>query len=218
MTPNRIRSNYSIQSNGSGPGNSSHKSKRKEFQPRGEAQMEDARPSNISQRLSKTFDTLIEIPEADITAISVVRPESLSTGNNRDIPVSVEELVYGRKSARVGVSPKCLDKHHELICSSEEIHGARKKRRTSEGLDTHGLQRTSLTHKSLVEKSKNVIIGPEEGVGPTEGKHSSGSFPSLQKQNSASKCAKQGQANPKDQQEGQAKGKAQVEQALPTEL
>ncbi|MBW0541654.1 hypothetical protein O181_081369 [Austropuccinia psidii MF-1] len=111
MTPTRSGSHYSIQSNGSGPGNSSHKSKRQEFQPRGEAQMEDSRTSTSSQRLARTFDTLIESPEADITAISI-RPESLSTGNNRDIPVSVQELVYGIKTARVGTSPKSLDRHH----------------------------------------------------------------------------------------------------------
>ncbi|MBW0574617.1 hypothetical protein O181_114332 [Austropuccinia psidii MF-1] len=50
MTPTRSGSNYSIQSNGSGPGNCSHKSKRQECQPRGEAQMEDARASTSSQR------------------------------------------------------------------------------------------------------------------------------------------------------------------------
>ncbi|MBW0571481.1 hypothetical protein O181_111196 [Austropuccinia psidii MF-1] len=222
MTPTRSGSNYSIQSNGSGPGHSSHKSKRQECQPRGEAQMEDASTSTSSQRLASTFDTLIESPEADITAIAVVRPESLSTGNNRDIPVSVQELVYGSKEARVGTSLKYFDRHHELISSIEEVHGARKDRRTSEGLDTHFLQRTSPTDKSLGEKPKNVIRGPEEEVGPREGKQPSGSSPSLQKQNSASKSAKQAQANPKDQQEGQAKGKgkgkAQVDQALPAEL
>ncbi|MBW0558133.1 hypothetical protein O181_097848 [Austropuccinia psidii MF-1] len=97
MTPTRSRSEYSIQSNRSGPGNSSHKSKRQECQPRGEAQMEDYRASTSSQRLARTFDTLIEIPEAEITAIAVARPESLSTGNKRDIPISVQELFYGRK-------------------------------------------------------------------------------------------------------------------------
>ncbi|MBW0532401.1 hypothetical protein O181_072116 [Austropuccinia psidii MF-1] len=112
--------------------------------------MDDARTSTSSQRLASTFETLIESPEADITAISVVRPESLSTGNNRDIPVSVQELVYGRKKARVGTSPKSLDRHHELISSSEEIHGSRKDRGTSEGLETNLLQRTSPTDKSLV--------------------------------------------------------------------
>ncbi|MBW0591785.1 hypothetical protein O181_131500 [Austropuccinia psidii MF-1] len=74
--------------------------------------MEDSRTSTSSQRLARTFDTLTESPEADITAIAVVRPESLSTGNNRDIPVSVQELVYGSKAARVGTPPKSLDRHH----------------------------------------------------------------------------------------------------------
>ncbi|MBW0500707.1 hypothetical protein O181_040422 [Austropuccinia psidii MF-1] len=69
-------------------------------------------------------------------------------GNNRDIPVSVQKLVYGSKTARVGTYPKYLDRNHELISSSEEVHGARKDRRTSEGLDTHVLQRTSPTDKS----------------------------------------------------------------------
>ncbi|MBW0463759.1 hypothetical protein O181_003474 [Austropuccinia psidii MF-1] len=98
MTPNRSGSNYSIQSNGSGPGHSSHKSKRQECQPSGEAQMEDARTSTSSQRLANTFSTLIESPEADITAIAV-RPESLPTGSSRDIPVSVQKLVYYSKTA-----------------------------------------------------------------------------------------------------------------------
>ncbi|MBW0583750.1 hypothetical protein O181_123465, partial [Austropuccinia psidii MF-1] len=81
MTPTRSGSNYSIQSNGSGPGNSSHNSKRQYCQPREEAQMEDARTSTSSQR-----------------------PESLPSGNNRDIPVSVQELVYGSEAEGVGTS------------------------------------------------------------------------------------------------------------------
>ncbi|MBW0556469.1 hypothetical protein O181_096184 [Austropuccinia psidii MF-1] len=177
--------------------------------------------STSSQSLASTFETLIESPEADITSISVVRPESLSTGNNRDIPFSVQELFYGRKAERVGTSPKSLDRHHELISSSEEVHGA-KKDRTSEGLETHVCQRTSPTDESLVEKPKPFIRVPEEEVVSRQGKQPSGSSPSLQKQKSASTSAKKSQANPKDQPEGQAKGKgkgkAQVEQALPTEL
>ncbi|MBW0573581.1 hypothetical protein O181_113296 [Austropuccinia psidii MF-1] len=98
MTPTRSGSNYSIQLNGSGQGHSSHQSKRQGFQPRGEAQMEDARTSTSSQRLASTFGTLIESPEADMTAIAVVGPESLCTGNNRDIPVSVQKLVDSSKA------------------------------------------------------------------------------------------------------------------------
>ncbi|MBW0586382.1 hypothetical protein O181_126097 [Austropuccinia psidii MF-1] len=162
--------------------------------------MEDVRTSTSSQRLASTFEALIGSPEDDITSIAV-RPESLSTGNNRHIPVSVQELVYGSKTARVGASPKSLDRDHELISSGEEIHGARKDRGTSEGLDTPFLQ-----------------IGPEEEVGPRKGKHSSGSSPSLHRQNSASISAHKAQENPKDQPEGQAKGEAQMEQALPAKL
>ncbi|MBW0575243.1 hypothetical protein O181_114958 [Austropuccinia psidii MF-1] len=131
MTPTRSGSNYSIQSNGSGPGHSSHKSKRQECRSRGEAQMEDARNSTSYQRLPRTFDTLIESPEAEINAIAVFTPESISTGNKRDILVSVQELVYGGKAERVGTSPKSLHRHHELISSSKELHGARKDRGTS---------------------------------------------------------------------------------------
>ncbi|MBW0518584.1 hypothetical protein O181_058299 [Austropuccinia psidii MF-1] len=49
-------------------------------------------------------------------------------GSNRDIPVSVQELVYGGKDAGVGTSSKSLDRHHELVSSSEEVDGARKDR------------------------------------------------------------------------------------------
>ncbi|MBW0579195.1 hypothetical protein O181_118910 [Austropuccinia psidii MF-1] len=182
--------------------------------------MEDARTSASSQRLSRTFDTLIESPEAEITAIPVVRPESFPTGSNRDISVSVQELVYGLKEAGVGTSAKSLDRNKELLSSSEEVHGPRKDRRTSEGLDTHVVQGTSPTDKSLVEKPKHVVRGPEEEVGPRKGQEPSGSTPSLHKKKSASKSAKQGQENTKEKSEGQAKGKgkAQVEQALPAEL
>ncbi|MBW0579291.1 hypothetical protein O181_119006 [Austropuccinia psidii MF-1] len=146
--------------------------------------MEDARTSTSSQRLESTFETLIESPEADITAISVVRPVSFPTGTNRDIPVSVQELVYGGKEEGVGTSAKSLDRHNELLSSSEEFHGQRKYRRTSEGFDTHVLQGTSPKDKMLVEKPKNVVRGPEEEVGPRQGQQPSGSSPSLHKQKS----------------------------------
>ncbi|MBW0568613.1 hypothetical protein O181_108328 [Austropuccinia psidii MF-1] len=169
MTPTQIGSSYSIQSNGSGPGHSSYKFKGQDCQPRGEAQMEDARTSTSSQRLARTFDTIIESPEADITAIPVFRTESFPTGNNRNIPVSIQELVYGGKESGVGTSSKSLDRHNELISSSEEVHGPRKDRGSPEGLDTHVLKRTSPKDKSLVEKPKYAFRGPEEEVGPRKG-------------------------------------------------
>ncbi|MBW0559660.1 hypothetical protein O181_099375 [Austropuccinia psidii MF-1] len=164
--------------------------------------MEDARSSTNSQRLASTFETLIESSEADITAIPVVRTESFPAGRNRDIPVSVQKLVYGGKAAGVGTSAKSLYRHNELLSSSEEAHGPRKERRTSEGLVTHVLQGTSPTNKRLVEKPKHVVRGPEEEVGPRKEKQPSGSSPSLQKQKYTSTSAQKAQANPKDQPEG----------------
>ncbi|MBW0578251.1 hypothetical protein O181_117966 [Austropuccinia psidii MF-1] len=113
-------------------------------------------------------------------------------GSNGDIPVSVQELVYGGKAAGVGASAKSLDRHNEFLSSSEEAHGPRKDRRTSEGFKTHVLQGTSPTYKSLVEKPKHVVRGPEEEVHPRKGQQPSGSSPSLHKKNSASTSAKQG--------------------------
>ncbi|MBW0570383.1 hypothetical protein O181_110098 [Austropuccinia psidii MF-1] len=41
-------------------------------------------------------------------------------GNNRDIPVSVQQLVYGGKAAGVGTSSKSLDRHNELLSSKNQ--------------------------------------------------------------------------------------------------
>ncbi|MBW0563539.1 hypothetical protein O181_103254, partial [Austropuccinia psidii MF-1] len=84
-------------------------------------------------------------------------------------------------NSKSGNFSQVLDRHHELISSSEEAHGARKDRGTFEGLDTHVLQRTSPTDKIVVEKLENVIRGPEGEIGPRKGKQPSGSSPSLHK-------------------------------------
>ncbi|MBW0571713.1 hypothetical protein O181_111428 [Austropuccinia psidii MF-1] len=127
-----------IQSNGSGPGHSVHKLKRKEWKPRGESQIEEARTSTSSQR-----------------------PEPFPTGNNRDIQVSVQELVYGRKVSGVGTSGKSFNRHNELISSCEKVHEPRNDRGPSEGLNTHVFQRKISKDKSLVEKPKHFVRGPE---------------------------------------------------------
>ncbi|MBW0583284.1 hypothetical protein O181_122999 [Austropuccinia psidii MF-1] len=143
--------------------------------------MEDVKTCTSSQRLASTFETHIESPEADINAIPVVRPESFPAGSNRDIPVSVQELVYSVKAAGVGTSSKSLDRQNELLSSSKEAHGPRKYRRTFEGWDTNVLQGTSSTDKSLVENPKHVVTRPEEEVGPRKVQQPSGSSPILNK-------------------------------------
>ncbi|MBW0546233.1 hypothetical protein O181_085948, partial [Austropuccinia psidii MF-1] len=85
--------------------------------------------------------------------------------------VSVQELVYGRKTERVGTSLKCLDRHNELLSSSEEVHGSRKDRRTSEGFDTKVLQRPRPTDKSLVEKPN--ILSEDQKKKLAQGKENS---------------------------------------------
>ncbi|MBW0512859.1 hypothetical protein O181_052574 [Austropuccinia psidii MF-1] len=114
--------------------------------------MEDSRASTSSQRLSRTFETLLESPEADIIAIPVVRPESFPTGNGGYTPVSVQELVDWGKAAGVGTSAKPLHRKHEILSSNIGILGPIKDRGPSAGLETDDLQRTSPKHKGLVEK------------------------------------------------------------------
>ncbi|MBW0508757.1 hypothetical protein O181_048472 [Austropuccinia psidii MF-1] len=79
----------------------------------------------------------------------------------------------------VGTSAKSLDRHNELISSSEEVHGPTEYREYFAQLDTHVLQRTSPIDKSLLENPKHVVRGPEEEVGPRKGQNIHGSSPSL---------------------------------------
>ncbi|MBW0534255.1 hypothetical protein O181_073970 [Austropuccinia psidii MF-1] len=126
----------------------------------------------------------MESPEAEITAIPVVRHESFPTGHIRNIPVSIQEMVHGGKAAVVGTSSKTLDRQNDVISSSEQAHGPRKDSESYEGLDTHVLQRTSPTEKILVEKPKHVFRGPEEEVGPRKGQQPSGGSQRIHKQKS----------------------------------
>ncbi|MBW0592704.1 hypothetical protein O181_132419 [Austropuccinia psidii MF-1] len=82
--------------------------------------MEDARCSTSSKILVRTFKTLIESPEADITSIPVVRSEQFPTSSSGDIPVSVQELVYNIRSEGVGTSTQLVDRDDELLPSKDK--------------------------------------------------------------------------------------------------
>ncbi|MBW0470271.1 hypothetical protein O181_009986 [Austropuccinia psidii MF-1] len=99
--------------------------------------MEDARASTSSQRLARTLNTLLERPQADRTSISVIRDEQLSEGSSGNIPVSLQELVYGGKAAGMGTPDQLVDRNNELLPSIKEVIIPRKDSRLSEGLDTH---------------------------------------------------------------------------------
>ncbi|MBW0549727.1 hypothetical protein O181_089442 [Austropuccinia psidii MF-1] len=108
--------------------------------------MEDARGSNSSQR-----------------------SEQVTAGSSGNIPVSVQELVYGSKEAGVGTSSQLVDRKNELLNSSKEDIGNRKDQRPSEGLETHFFQSKSPKDKSLVEKQNHFVRGQEERFGSKEG-------------------------------------------------
>ncbi|MBW0593446.1 hypothetical protein O181_133161 [Austropuccinia psidii MF-1] len=210
MTPTTSGSNYSIQSNGSGPGHSSHKSKRQECHPRGEAQMEDARTS------TRTFDTIIESPEADTTDIPVFRPEPFPTSKNRNIPVSIQELVYGSKSAGVGTSATSLDRHNKLISLNGGGQGPRKDRGPSEGSDTHVLQRKSPTNRRLIAKPKHFFRGPEAEGGPKgRPKDQWKLHKPPQPRIRPKKCQEKGKKTPKSNQKGNQKAKPKWNKPYP---
>ncbi|MBW0554757.1 hypothetical protein O181_094472, partial [Austropuccinia psidii MF-1] len=113
--------------------------KRQECQPRGEAQIRDARASTSSQMLANTYETTIKIIEAEITSIPVSRSKKLPGSSSRDIKVSVQGLVYGSKAAGAGTSDQIVDRDNELLPSSEEALGPRKDTRNCERLETKKL-------------------------------------------------------------------------------
>ncbi|MBW0543315.1 hypothetical protein O181_083030 [Austropuccinia psidii MF-1] len=134
--------------------------------------------------------------------------------SSRDIPVSVQELLYGGKAEGVGASAKVLEKENKVISSSGEAQRPRKDAAASSRMYSNFLQRESLKDKGWVGKPKHGIRGLEEGVGPKGGQHPCGSSPILPKEESASMNTKKRQKIPKDQQEGKAK--LQMVQALPS--
>ncbi|MBW0460503.1 hypothetical protein O181_000218 [Austropuccinia psidii MF-1] len=112
----------------------------------------------------------------------------LPTSRSKNIPVSVQELVYGSKSEGVGTSAQLINRDSEFLPSSEEALGPRKYTRTYENVENYVLQGTGPRDKSLVENPKHFVRGSEERVVPKEGQQPCGSSLSLNKrQKKASK-------------------------------
>ncbi|MBW0488858.1 hypothetical protein O181_028573 [Austropuccinia psidii MF-1] len=167
--------------------------------------MEGAIASTSSQTLASTFDTIIETPEADITSIPAVRPKYFLTGNNGNIPVSIQELVNGGKEAGVATSEKSLDWNNELISPSAKAHGPRKDRGCSERLDTHVLKRQVQQIKSwfksqsiLSEDQKKKLAQGKENI-PVEAPQAS------TRKNVPQQVPNNGNKTPKNNQKGKQK-------------
>ncbi|MBW0518458.1 hypothetical protein O181_058173 [Austropuccinia psidii MF-1] len=130
--------------------------------------MEGARASISPQRLAKAFYPLLWSPEADISATLVVRSEKLQISINRDIPVSVQELVHGSKETRVETSSNNPVKENELISSRNGVLRTRKDRGTCKSLECNDCEWESPTNKSLVQNPNHFVRESEE-VWPKEG-------------------------------------------------
>ncbi|MBW0524894.1 hypothetical protein O181_064609 [Austropuccinia psidii MF-1] len=215
MTPTRSESNYYIQLNGSGPGHSSNKSKRQECQPRGEAEMEDVRASISSQRLASTFDTFIESTEADINAISAVRPEPFPTGNNRDIPVSVEELSYGRKETVVELLPSLWIGKMSSYLQVNTFMGPGKTEDLLKGLTPMYCKgqvqqiKALLKNQSILSEDQNKELAQGKDNSPVEAPQASTS------NNLPKKVPKKENHAPKNNQKGKKKAKSKWNKPYP---
>ncbi|MBW0512273.1 hypothetical protein O181_051988 [Austropuccinia psidii MF-1] len=132
-------------------------------------------------------------------------------GNSGDIPVSVQELVYGSKTVGVGTSSKSLDRKNELLSSSEEFNRPNKTQDLWKGWTPISCKgqvqkiKAWLKKQSIFSEDQKKELAPKKDNSPVE-------------DSQASTSAKQGKARPKEQYEGQEKGKYQVEQTLPPEL
>ncbi|MBW0563311.1 hypothetical protein O181_103026, partial [Austropuccinia psidii MF-1] len=166
---------------------------------------------------SEASESSIEIqtspaPRGSITKEPFKGPAELEVttpSNQMDVNQDISVINQRYKN----VSPKERHKWRmpELPPVPKDVHGSRKDRKTSEGLQTHVLKRKSPTDKNLVENQS--MLSEDQKKKLAQGKENS---PVEAPQ--ASTSAKHTPENTKDQPEGQAKGKSQVEQALPVEL
>ncbi|MBW0578982.1 hypothetical protein O181_118697 [Austropuccinia psidii MF-1] len=142
--------------------------------------MQDSRNFTTSQRSSRTVDTHIENHETKVMIIPVFRCEKLPKSSSRNIPVSVEEPIYGSKEAGVKRSAQLVDRENELLPSSEEAFVSRKDKQTSERLETNFFQWSGTKDNVLVEKLDNFVRGSEDRVGPKKQQQTCESSPSPQ--------------------------------------
>ncbi|MBW0561489.1 hypothetical protein O181_101204, partial [Austropuccinia psidii MF-1] len=146
--------------------------------------------------------------------------EAINSSNKMDLYQEIK--VINQKDTNVSPEERHKLKMLEFPPVSKEVHRPRKGSGSSEGLETHVLQRPSPTDKARLknqsilseDQRKNLAQGKEKS--PVEASQASTS------KNPPQQVPQKGQENPKEQSEGQekgkGKGKVQVEQALPTEL
>ncbi|MBW0466571.1 hypothetical protein O181_006286 [Austropuccinia psidii MF-1] len=147
--------NYSVQPDGSGHGRGKSSSRKK--------CLEDARVSPHSARSVPTNADVNSDPE--LIQGNNLRAEPFSSGNHRNISVSVQTLVQSSQGRGVGNMPKPLEGGHELLLPHQELSGSGKDHRTLRWVDPISFQRKGKNDKELVEEAKFFMHRPEEGVG-----------------------------------------------------
>ncbi|MBW0493959.1 hypothetical protein O181_033674 [Austropuccinia psidii MF-1] len=155
MTPTRSGSHYSIQSNGSGPGHSSHEHKRQEFHPRGGAKMEDTRASTSSRRKTAGVGTSSKPLDRD-NKLLPSRKKGLGPREYREPSEGLNTHVLQRKSSKYKF---LIDKQNCFVRGPEEIVGPK------EGQQPGGS--SSRIHKNSFAStsSKQQSEGQEKGKG-----------------------------------------------------
>ncbi|MBW0550702.1 hypothetical protein O181_090417 [Austropuccinia psidii MF-1] len=187
MTSIRTESIYSIQSNGSGPGHSSHKSKIQECHPeeRNKWRMPELPP--VAKEVVKIYQSQCK--------------NWLMVAKHQEQEL-LPTLWIGKMNSYLQLK-KFLgpEKTWELLKCLTPMSFKGKFQKT----------------KAWLKKPKHIVRGSEEAVGPKEQQQPCGSSSILNKQKYTSTSVQRKEI-PKEQSEGPENCKAQMEQALPSEL
>ncbi|MBW0552560.1 hypothetical protein O181_092275 [Austropuccinia psidii MF-1] len=158
MVHTRNGSNYSVQPEGCGKRRGKTKYRSGKSSSR-ETHLEDARVAPHSPRSAPTnFDVS---SESELVHDNISTAEPFSSGSNRDLSMSIQELIQSRQRGGVGNIPKPLAVGHKLLLTHQVLSGSGEYHRTLRRMEHIVLQRQGQRDKELVEKSKSFIHKPE---------------------------------------------------------
>ncbi|MBW0549842.1 hypothetical protein O181_089557 [Austropuccinia psidii MF-1] len=121
MVHTRNGINYSVQADGCGQGRGNTKSRSEKYSSR-KTHLEDSRFSPHSPRSAPT--DLDVNSESELIYDNISRVEPFSSGSNRNLLMSIQELVHISQRGGVGNMPKPLAGGHELLLTYQKIYGS----------------------------------------------------------------------------------------------
>ncbi|MBW0584486.1 hypothetical protein O181_124201 [Austropuccinia psidii MF-1] len=138
MVHTRNGSNYSVKPDGCGQRRGKTKSRSGKSSSR-ETHLEDARVAPHSPRSATTnFDVNSEF---ELIHDNISRSEPLSSVRDRNLSMTIQELVHSSKRGGVGNVPKSLAGGHELLLTHHELSGSGKDHRALRIMEPIVLQR-----------------------------------------------------------------------------